>query len=350
MIPGIIAQIIAASAPPPPTGDSTILSPNWCDPRITLSGGNLTATKSASDELASVCGIDAKLAGKWYFEATINSFGTGTAALTRMIVGVCQPTFWIRGSEVFPVGAAGIGYRQTAGAGRIFTSSSGSSGDAFDGVWSVGDVLGVALDAGARQVYFRRNNGAWSSAYSLGGALPLMPLVRLYGANTQVTLNFGATAFAYTPLSGHVAWSENADYQGRYWRFQAYLGAGSGQSHAEINFRATVGGSNLSRASGTASASSTFSGSFPASNAVDGNNSTIWTSNGEQDSAWWQFDFGSAQTVREVSITKRASSTQAFREGAVFYSSDGSTWYPARAIVQSWNSAQETRDFAVCDG
>lgn len=349
MIAGIIAQVLAVSTPPP-VGDTTALSPNWCDPRITLSGGNLTAKKDATDNLASVCSIDAKATGKWYFEATINSFGTGTAAITRLVVGVGQATFWIRGSEAFPVGAAGIGYRPTAGLGRIFTSSSGTSGDAFDGTWSVGDVIGVALDAGARQVYFRRNNGSWSSAYSLGGTLPLMPLVRLYGANTQVTLNFGATAFAQTPLSGHVAWTENAAYAGRYWRFQAYLGAGSGQSHAEVDFRETVGGSNLSRAGGTASASSIFSGSVPASNAVDGNNGTIWSSNGEQDSAWWQFDFGSTQTVRQVSITKRASSTQAFREGAVFYSSDGATWFPARAIVQSWGSAQETRDFAVADG
>lgn len=348
MIAGIIAQVPAASASPP-VGNTTTLSLHWCDPRIALSADNLTATKPASDELASVCGIDGKLTGKWYFEATVNSFGTGDVALTRLIVGVCQPTFWIRDSEVFPVGAAGIGYRPTSDLGRIFTSSSGSSGDAFDGVWSVGDVLGVALDAGARQVYFRRNNGSWSSAYSLGGTLPLMPLVRLYGANTEVTLNFGATAFAYTPLSGHAAWTKNANYQGRYWRFKAYLGDGWGQSHAEVNFRETVGGSNISRAGGTATASSTYPG-YPASNAVDGDNSSFWSSNGEQDSAWWQFDFGSTQTVREVSITKRSSSTQAFREGAVFYSSDGATWFPARAIVQSWNSSQETRNFAVCDG
>lgn len=42
-----------------------------------------------------------------------------------------------------------------------------------------------------------------------------------------------------------------------------------------------VGGSNISRAGGTATASSTYSG-YPASNAVDGNNSSFWSSNGNR--------------------------------------------------------------------
>lgn len=347
MIPGIIAQIVAASVAPP-VGESTTLSPNWRDPRIALSGGNLVAVKDATDNIASVGSIDAKLAGKWYFEAEIDSFGTGTVAVTRLVVGVGHANFSIRGSESLPVGAAGLGYR--AGAGRIFTNASGSNGIDFDGAWSPGDVIGVALDADARQVRFRRNDGPWSSPQTLGGTLPMMPLVRLYGANTAVTLNFGATPFAYTPYAGHAAWERNASYEGRYWRAQAFLGAGSGQSIAEIDFRETVGGANISRAGGTATASSFFSATFSPDKAVDGNLSSIWSSNGEQDTAWWQFDFGSARTVREISLTKRSSSTQALREGAFQYSSDGITWFPGRAVVQSWASTQETRDFAVCDG
>lgn len=345
MIAGIIAQVPAASAPPP-VGDATTLSPNLLSPEITLSGSNLVATKNSTTDYCAVASIDAKISGKWYFEARVDAFGGG-GALTSFQVGVSPSDFDFARVDSAIAGSAFIGYR--SGAGRIFRDGDGTNGIAFDGAWSVNDVICVALDATARTVMFRRNNGSWSTAYSLAGAQPFMPIARLYGTAAQLTFNFGATSFAQSPPSGYIAWNKNSNYEGRYWRAQAYLGAGSGQSHAEVNFRSTVGGSNISRAGGTATASSTYPG-YPASNAVDGNNSSFWSSNGQQDTAWWQFDFGSTQTVREVSITKRGSSDQAFRRGMILYSNDGSIWYPARFVRQDWANAQETRNFAVCDG
>lgn len=347
---GMVINPYRFAAPPPPAGDPSALSANWRSPSISLSGGNLTATKDATSDVASVGSIDAKDTGKWYFEATVDSLGTG-AAFTRVIVGVGHANYNTQAGETIPTGVVGYGHRIVTGVpnGTIFEAGT-TSGSTLGSPWSAGDVISVAVDADSRTVKFARNGGTYTTDYSIGGTLPIMPVIRLYAATAALTLNFGGTSFAHSPPSGFSAWEENANYEGRYWRLQAFLGAGGGQSFNEVNFRATVGGSNISRSGGTATASTSFSGTFLPANAVDGNNSTFWSSNAEQDSAWWQFDFGSATTVREVSITKRSSSTQAFRQGAIQYSSDGAKWFPARQVVQTWNSAQETREFAVCDG
>ncbi|WP_433367531.1 DUF1996 domain-containing protein [Actinoplanes sp. CA-142083] len=72
----------------------------------------------------------------------------------------------------------------------------------------------------------------------------------------------------------------------------------------------------------TATASSTESGAFPASNAVDGNFGTRWSS-AFSDPQWLQVDLGASATVTSVLIDWEAAYARSF---SVRISSNGSSW------------------------
>lgn len=348
MILGITAGGYPIASGPTINPNASVLSSNWVSPSIALSGRNLTCTKDTTAVGASVGSIDAKTTGKWYFEAKVNNLG-GSAAFTRILVGVGHANWNTESGETLPVGTAALAYRDAGGGGGGFLMVAGDNvGTSYGGAWLVNDIISVAVDADARTVQFRRNNGGWSSPVTLGGTLPIMPLIRLYGPNASVTLNFGRTAFEQTPLTGYGAWVKNSSYSGRYWRRQTFRGLGSGQAIAEINFRTAVGAANIDRTGATASASTVFPG-FPASNAIDTNNGSFWSSNGEQDTAWFQIDFGSAIEIKEILETKRADINQYFFEAAYQYSNNGSSWMPGRAAIvpAGWTFAQETKQFSI---
>src|SRR3972149_747362 len=74
----------------------------------------------------------------------------------------------------------------------------------------------------------------------------------------------------------------------------------------------------------TYSASSTFSGSFPASKAADGSASTDWASAGEQAGAWWQVDWTIAQSISQIILRDRSNTTDKWKSGVISFS-NGST-------------------------
>ena len=95
------------------------------------------------------------------------------------------------------------------------------------------------------------------------------------------------------------------------WEFQVYgtLSGGScGSANAALNQPAT--------------ASSTQSGSFPASAAVDGNTGTRWSS-AFSDPQWLQVDLGSSQNICQVVLEWEAAYATAFQ---IQTSNDGTTW------------------------
>jgi hypothetical protein len=136
----------------------------------------------------------------------------------------------------------------------------------------------------------------------------------------------------------------------RYWRLWiTYTTANGGSvSMGEIELRNSIGGSDLT-GSGTASASSEFSGSFVASNAVDNNTSTSWVATGAATNAapeWWKYDFGIGVTydIVELAITPRTgvpANTPA--DFLIQYSDDNSVWTTAREVrLTAWSSSQRT--------
>lgn len=115
----------------------------------------------------------------------------------------------------------------------------------------------------------------------------------------------------------------------RYWSVTCDTSAGGPTySIGECEMRLTVGGADET-GSGTASASTSFSGSFLPAQAFDGNASTWWISSatGRQ---WLNYDFGSGVTkaIIEVLITTRNDSffNQGVASGSLRSSSDGLIW------------------------
>ena len=84
---------------------------------------------------------------------------------------------------------------------------------------------------------------------------------------------------------------------------------------------ATCGTTNLAL-NKTATASSTESGAYPASDAVDGNTSTRWSS-AFSDPQWLEVDLGSTQSICQVVLDWENAYATAFQ---LQTSTDGSTW------------------------
>src|ERR1700760_262740 len=72
----------------------------------------------------------------------------------------------------------------------------------------------------------------------------------------------------------------------------------------------------------TATASSVENASFPASNAVDGNTGTRWSS-AFSDPQWLEVDLGSSQAICQVTLDWEAAYATGFQ---IQTSADGSTW------------------------
>ncbi len=72
----------------------------------------------------------------------------------------------------------------------------------------------------------------------------------------------------------------------------------------------------------TATASSQENASFPAANAVDGNNGTRWSS-GFSDPQWLQVDLGATHSISQVVLNWEPAYATAFQ---IQTSTDGSAW------------------------
>lgn len=139
----------------------------------------------------------------------------------------------------------------------------------------------------------------------------------------------------------------------RYWRIHcARANSGGGTfALAEVEFRATPGGSDLT-GSGTPSAHSEFSPpTYDAAKAFDNNNATLWSANGGTSNGWLKYDFGSggAVSVAEVMIRARndSSFSQTPRYGQIEFSDDNANWSTAWSFALAaftTGSSQATTD------
>lgn len=138
----------------------------------------------------------------------------------------------------------------------------------------------------------------------------------------------------------------------RYWRVRSTDTdvAGEYMAISELQLRSSLGGADLTTGK-TAAASAAFGG-YPASQAIDDNASTFWTTGSAAPPAeghWLSVDLGAGNEadIVEVVIAVRPDS---FREDPrnlyVDYSSDGSTWTNSWSVasIDSW-TAGESRTF-----
>lgn len=168
----------------------TTWNPSDKNASITLSNGNLTAACSSggSGGVRSVVGVSS---GKWYWELTVN----GSNA--REIVGSADSAYPL--ANVLGNSSNSYGYFAADGNKRNNSVSS-----AYGATFGINDVISVLLDMDVGSIIFWKNGTSQGTAYTIvsgtqyaafSGATASFP--------EQVTANFGASAFVYTPPEGY---------------------------------------------------------------------------------------------------------------------------------------------------
>lgn len=158
------------------------------DAGVQLSNGNLTTTGSGS--YSGVRGTLSKSTGKWYFEMAVVTLGF------NVYIGVSNST-----SSLTTSSSVGKTVQGKAGYTNNNTTFIANAG------FVMGDVIGVALDADAKQVSFYVNGVLLQGPINISGITgPYFPVIVPNATNDVETTNFGATAFAFTLPSGFTAW------------------------------------------------------------------------------------------------------------------------------------------------
>lgn len=133
----------------------------------------------------------------------------------------------------------------------------------------------------------------------------------------------------------------------RYWRVYFTAGVSAYTTVSEVQLRGDLAGADLT-GSGTASADSTYTGAYPASNAFDDSNSTQWTSAATYPH-WLQYDFGSGNDVAITEYTLRAKTEHVDDRPTAWrleYSDNGTTWSTADDRAGEVFAPAETKTFS----
>ncbi len=156
---------------------------------FTLSNGNLDLTTSGANNWEAVRATIGISSGKYYWE--------WTAGVSRTDIGVSTAQMslgnWV-GS-----GAYGWSYDYN---GQKYNNGSGSS---YGNSYTTGDVIGVAFDADAGNLYFYKNGVAQNSGTAAFTGLTSGPYFPAFSTNETGgtnSVNFGQRAFAYSAPSG----------------------------------------------------------------------------------------------------------------------------------------------------
>jgi hypothetical protein len=184
-----VAQTLDALSQAATAISLSVLNPADKDPSITLSGGNLTGTATASGTHVIVRGTWPGSANR-YFEvvwSTLASVGAqpgiGLANSSKSLTGYL-------GSDTNAIGWFSDGF---------FADTAGTS--AITG-YGVGDVLGVEELASSVKLY---KNGTLITTTSNLPSGSLFPALDVLTSGDSATFNFGASALSYLP-TGDTSW------------------------------------------------------------------------------------------------------------------------------------------------
>ena len=169
---------------------------------VSISSGNLEASSSFTSDHRCFASTFQITSGKWYWEV---QYATGTISIGSNIVGVFNLPTPDTANNRRPADSInnGIGIRQD---GQY--ESDNTSAAYFGSSISVGDVIGVALDADAGTVKFNVNGGSFGSTLtfvSAGGVYTPGGDIRASSGTPKTIHNFGQRPFAYTPPTGFKA-------------------------------------------------------------------------------------------------------------------------------------------------
>lgn len=329
------------------TGTPSVMAASMAG-NTTVSGSNIV-TKGAQSPYGNCKSLDAKTTGRFYFEAKVLAMG----ATKAIGIGIGDHRAMMQNSPGT--------YNLTGKMSCLMASGVNSYlwRETENGVlgigWAVNDIIGFDVDLDARTIRFRQNGGAWTATQGITGTTPFSPFCFLYDPTDQVQFFFDHTTWTYTAPSGCDQWSTNATMQGRYWRYFPAGNVGSdGLSISTVNLKLVAAGADQT-GSGTATAHNSYSiPTYQPSNAVDGNDSTMWAdSGGASQTGYWDYDFGSGvqKAIREITWGPRQDGVSQYPQAWSWsYSDDQVNWYPgvSRTVMTFSNSAGNLQTFAVC--
>jgi len=222
-------------------GNYATMNPLRIGPDLTLSNGNLDITTGATSSkiVSSTIGMTT---GKWYWEATLTASG-------EILIGVEDGTAVLAQYA----GSNANTWAYDSANGQIYNSGSGS---VYGASLTTGDVLGIAVDADAKKIWFAKN-GTWQNSGSPTGGtnaafttLPALtfPVFSPYNAGSGCSANFGQRPFAYTAPSGFKALctqnlptptigATTATQAGKFFNPVLYTGTGSNLAVTGVGFQ-----------------------------------------------------------------------------------------------------------------
>lgn len=172
---------------------------------ITLSGGNLTATMTANNNM--VRGVAGKSVGKWYFEAR----GATLNNTSQFNVGIANSSAALSGNDLGE-DTGGYGYR----ANGTMNNNNGTLSPA-PAAYAESNWVCVAFDGDNNKLWVRNGSGNWNNqvigsqnpATNTGGyAIAEGTFFPAFSGNSGdvCVANFGASAFTQTPPAGFAGW------------------------------------------------------------------------------------------------------------------------------------------------
>jgi hypothetical protein len=190
-------------------GAVTTWNPADKNAEITLSGGNLIATRTggAGSTYTNVRATVAHSAGKKYFQCKAIVSGASSELGSLALADASFELGWYFGAS----GVGGISFAHYLN-GSWYESVGGGSGSGVS--ISTGEWGRCAVDFNAGNIWFG-NETAWIGDPAAGTdpvitftpPLTLFAGVTLYAVDDQVEANFGAAAFNDAPPSGFSAWN-----------------------------------------------------------------------------------------------------------------------------------------------
>lgn len=190
------------------SSSSTGFNPADAATNLVFSNLDTTMSKVTTNSYASSRSKTSKTSGKKYFEATFGSvvssggLGIGVGESGMTLAGYV-------GQTANSVGLRDNGFGENNGTVWMAGPS--------DMQWN-GAFLFVAVDVGARKIWFKKNGGTnWNNSgtanpatgvggISISGSGPLFAVGSVYSPTDAVTLNLGSSVFAGSIPSGFSAW------------------------------------------------------------------------------------------------------------------------------------------------
>lgn len=189
---------------------------------LILSNGNLTATveePGSSAQAGCGRGTQARSTGKRYYEITINATDIDIA----LPIGLCDDTHTLAVASMpgYHDNTGFILFATTYVGGTLLTAQTQSAIYFIPAVvFATNDVISFAVDLDLHLVWVAQN-GTWIGAGGAPGVGPGLdwgdlagPAMKIFGELNSsgadfapiITMNTGASAFAYTIPTGYVAW------------------------------------------------------------------------------------------------------------------------------------------------